>query len=198
MFSPDPGSSVLICRGVIENPRDDLLSSDTFIFDFMVPCSSSGVIVPTLLCSLRCELVPEDGIFLCSDYTVTAKLQRACDADFINPETPGKLVVSGVVLSTDDGADAFTVFPEQTLSGISAITSLRTKAIVAFPETADLPYQVLPDLNSFVSFSGDILTYDHADLVVAVHDQSSCCFRSSNDVHVSNVPSGLARFCPGN
>jgi hypothetical protein len=82
--------------------------------------------------------------------------------------TPGRLIVRGTVLGTDDGCDSFFIAPMQHIMVTPFPAPLIVMAIVTLPEMSNLPYQHLPPLNFDNFFSGKILMFDCGSVIVAV------------------------------
>jgi hypothetical protein len=82
--------------------------------------------------------------------------------------TPGRMIVHGAVLRTDDGQESFFVAPMQHIMTMPFPAPSIVMAVVVLRETSQLPYQHLPPLNMDIFFTGEILTFKHGSLVVAV------------------------------
>ena len=76
--------------------------------------------------------------------------------------------VRGSVIGTDEGSDSFYVAPTQYCLALGFEAPFIVKAIIATPETANLPYQHLPHLNEDITFIGEIALFERGCVVVLV------------------------------
>ena len=57
---------------------------------------------------------------------------------------------------------------------------LLIRTVICLNETFERPHQQLPEVNSFLTFFGDVLAVDDGVLLKGVDDNSYSCLRDSN------------------